>query len=339
MSKRIKVGIIGASGYAGEELVRLTLSHPKIELIKISSRELKGKRLDEVYPNLINFSDLVFCNPEPKNFYDCDFIFFATPHGFSMNIVNQFLAKKIKIIDLSADFRLKDSAIWEQFYGSPHKSIELLEDSVYGLTELNAESISLANLVAVPGCYPTSILLALLPVLKSSSNILNIVSDSKSGITGAGRSNVEDYLGKDISNNFKAYGLKGHRHTAEINQLIKKESTNNIEFNFTPHMIPIMRGIYSTSYITLEEDEQDWQIVYESFYSNYKSVLVLEEDDVPELFKVNGTNSCHLSISSSDIKNQFIVISALDNLIKGASGQALQCFNLMCNFDIDLGLT
>ncbi len=330
-----KVGIIGGSGFTGEELLRFLSNHPKTEVIAISSRTLLGQSTNQI----VEGSDLIFIEPDDEIFYDCEVVFFATPHGISMNLVNLFINKNIKVIDLSADFRIKDIGIWEEWYNIPHSQEELLSESVYGLTELNSSKIESARLVAVPGCYPTASLLAILPLLSSKFKIESIIIDAKSGITGAGRQKVEDGLSEEVKENFKAYGVEGHRHLPEIKEILELVSGYPINLNFIPHLIPAMRGIYSTIYIQLQETiDLNIQDLYKSFYEDSPNVKIMQSGQVPDIKSVTKTNNCNISVSDSNIENQLVVISSIDNLVKGAAGQAVECYNLMNGFNQSTGI-
>tara|TARA_B100001758_G_scaffold247580_1_gene266025 strand:- start:2715 stop:3734 length:1020 start_codon:yes stop_codon:yes gene_type:complete len=330
-----KVGILGGSGFTGEELLRILSNHPRTEVIAVSSRELLGQSTN----NIVEESGLVFVEPNNDIFYECEVIFFATPHGVSMDMVRTYIERNIKIIDLSADFRLKDKSIWEEWYGSEHIEEELLSDSVYGLTELNLNKIKSAKLVAVPGCYPTSSLLGSLPLLHSKVEIESIIIDAKSGISGAGRKTVENNLSEEIKGNFRAYGLEGHRHLPEIKEIAELVSGYPIKINFVPHLIPTMRGLYSTMYIQLKELKGlDIRELYESFYKDSPNVSIMRSDEVPDIKSITKTNNCHISVNHSNIENQVIVISSIDNLVKGAAGQAVECYNLMNDFSQSTGL-
>ena len=330
-----KVGIIGGSGFTGEELLRFLSNHPKTEVIAISSRTLLGQSTNQI----VEGSDLIFIEPDNDIFYDCEVVFFATPHGVSMNLVNLFISKNIKVIDLSADFRIKDIGIWEEWYNIPHSQEELLSESVYGLTELNSSKIESARLVAVPGCYPTASLLAILPLLSSKFKIESIIIDAKSGISGAGRQKVENGLSKEVKENFKAYGVEGHRHLPEIKEISELVSGYPINLNFIPHLIPAMRGIYSTIYIQLQEIiDLNIQDLYKSFYEDSPNVKIMQSGQVPDIKSVTKTNNCNISVSDSNIENQLVVISSIDNLVKGAAGQAVECYNLMNGFNQSMGI-
>ena len=330
-----KVGILGGSGFTGEELLRILSNHPRTEVIAISSRELLGQSTNQI----VEGSELTFVEPDNDIFYECEAIFFATPHGVSMDIVSSYVEKNIKIIDLSADFRLKDINIWEEWYGSKHREEELLSESVYGLTELNLNKIKSARLIAVPGCYPTSSLLGVLPLLDSEYEIESIIIDAKSGISGAGRKTVKNNLSKEIKDNFRAYGLEGHRHLPEIKENVELISGYPIKLNFLPHLIPTMRGIYSTIYIQLKElNVLNIRDLYDSFYKDSPNVSIMRHGEVPDIKSIANTNNCHISVNHSNIANQVVVISSIDNLVKGAAGQAVECYNLMNGFNQSTGL-
>ena len=334
-SNLTKVGILGGSGFTGEELLKILSGHTETEVIAISSRELLGQRTNE----MVEGSNLVFVDPSDDIFFECDAIFFATPHGVSMNMVSSFIDKGIKVIDLSADFRLKNADVWKEWYGSTHIQEKLLSESVYGLTELNKEKIKSAKLIAVPGCYPTSSLLGALPLLNSKLEIESIIIDAKSGISGAGRKTVKNTLSEEIKDNFRAYGLEGHRHLPEIKELAELVSGYPIKLNFVPHLIPTMRGIYSTIYIQLKELQGlDIHDLYNSFYKDSPNVSIMRTGKVPDIKSIANTNNCHISVNHSNIENQVIVISSIDNLVKGAAGQAVECYNLINGFNQSAGL-
>ena len=330
-----KVGILGGSGFTGEELLKILSGHTETEVIAVSSRELLGQRTNEI----VEGSNLVFVDPSDDIFFECDVIFFATPHGVSMNMVSSFIDKGIKVIDLSADFRLKNTDVWKEWYGSTHIQEKLLSESVYGLTELNKDKIKSAKLIAVPGCYPTSSLLGALPLLNSKLEIESIIIDAKSGISGAGRQTVKNNLSKEIKDNFRAYGLEGHRHLPEIKENVELISGYPIKLNFLPHLIPTMRGIYSTIYIQIKELKAlDIHDLYDSFYKDSPNVSIMRTGEVPDIKSIAHTNNCHISVNHSNITNQIVVISSIDNLVKGAAGQAVECYNLMNGFDQSTGL-
>mgnify|MGYP000049951289 CR=1 FL=1 len=335
-----KVGVIGASGYAGEELLRIISGHQGAILHAVSSRELINKSVQKAYSSLSNLPDLNFVSPDDEIFLHCETIFLATPHGFSMNVVQKYLEHDIKIIDLSADFRIKNTTLWRKWYGSEHQAKDILKTSVYGLTELYSEEIKKASLVAIPGCYPTASILGALPLLQSSLETQSINIDAKSGISGAGRPRVESSLSDEMVGDFKAYALEGHRHMPEIMEVLASASGQEFSLNFLPHLIPTMRGIYATIYIQFSELPQtiNLQSMYTSYYQNSAFVSVLDQGSAPSIKTVNFTNNCQLSVIRTSIPNQVVVISSIDNLIKGSAGQAVECFNLMEGFDTTTGL-
>ena len=321
-----KVGIIGGSGFAGEELIKLLSLHDSTSLIAISSRELKNTPVSDLFQG----SDLNFVDPEDQIFFQCDVVFFATPHGTAMDKANSFIQKGIKVIDLSADFRLKDPSIWKEWYGSKHRDLENLKNSIYGLTELNAELIETSNLIAVPGCYPTASILGLLPLVKNKLPIDSIIIDAKSGISGAGRTKVNENLKDDIHENFRAYATGGHRHLPEIIEVLEGIYGSSLKINFLPHLIPAMRGIYSTIYVNFEDSQnKSIEEIYRDFYQDSLNIELMLDGQVPEILKVAETNNCQIGIYQSAIENQIVIISAIDNLVKGAAGQAIECYNLI----------
>ena len=330
-----KVGIIGGSGFAGEELIRLLTSHESTKLLAVSSRELNGKPVSQ----FIKGSDLLFSDPDDEVFFQCDVIFFATPHGVAMQKAKKFIQQGIKVIDLSADFRIKDPLVWKDWYNSEHQDLEGLESSVYGLTELNLVSIKTSDLIAVPGCYPTASVLGLLPVVSNNYQIDSITIDAKSGISGAGRSTVQDSMMEDMKENFKAYATAGHRHLPEIKQVLEGEYKSTLKINFLPHLIPAMRGIYATMYVNFQASiPAAIEKIYEDFYQDSPNINLMKKGEIPEISQVAHTNNCQIGIYPSAIENQIIIISAIDNLVKGAAGQAIECYNLISGNDQMQGL-
>ena len=321
-----KVGIIGGSGFAGEELIKFLSVHETSDLIAVSSRDRKDKKVAD----LVKDCNLNFVDPDDDIFFECGVVFFATPHGVSMKTAGSFLDRGIKVVDLSADYRLKDTGIWKEWYGSEHLDKENLRTAIYGLTELNTDQIKKANLIAVPGCYPTASILGLLPLTSGKFKISSISIDAKSGISGAGRSTVENVLKSEIQENFRAYATSGHRHLPEIKQILEESYGSSLEINFLPHLIPAMRGIYATIYVNFEEKvEENFRNLFYEFYKNSPNILLMGEDEVPEIIKVSNTNNCQIGVYSSAIDNQIVIISAIDNLVKGAAGQAMECYNLL----------
>ena len=338
-NKNIKAGIIGGSGFAGEELVRMLSGHISVDLVAVSSRELEGLSISDTYKGISFSKKLSFTLPEDNLFLTCDVVFLATPHGVGMSEVVRFLDNGAKVIDLSADFRIQDVSIWEEWYKIKHQSPELIKDAVYGLTELNKKKIISSNLVAVPGCYPTASILGLLPLLIESIEIESIIIDAKSGISGAGRNTVTSGMKEDMEDNFKAYALDGHRHSPEISQIIEEVYGSPIKLNFLPHLIPTMRGIYATIYIqTNGLPKEDLDSIYSEYYKDSENVMILSENEIPSLRAVKKTNKCQILSVKTNIPNQIVVLSCIDNLLKGAAGQAIECLNLMFGFDQASGL-
>lgn len=336
MINKIKIGIVGGTGYTGIELIRLLLNHPSVEIFAVSSRRLKGQKLSQLFPSLVGQTELCFSDSDDEKFNDCAVIFFATPHGVAMENVKNFLNKDIKIIDLGADFRLKDTSIYSKYYGIEHTQKEILNKAVYGLSELAREDIKTAQLVANPGCYPTAVQLALAPLLKENYiKTDTIIADCKSGISGAGRNANISLLQTETAENFKAYGVSGHRHLPEINQGLSELSESDIYITFVPHLVPMIRGILATIYVDLTK-KVDVQKIFEEFYKNEFFVNVLENGIYPETRSVKASNFCQISVEK--IENKLVIISTIDNLVKGAAGQAVQNMNLMFGFEENMGL-
>jgi len=337
---KIKIGIVGGSGYAGEELIRLISLHPNADLIAVSSRDLYGKSLQSVYDQMHNLPKINFVNPDDSVFFECEVVFLATPHGFSMSVAGKFLDNGIKVIDLSADFRITNHESWKNWYESDHTALGLLKKSVYGLTELNSKKIKEADLVAVPGCYPTASLLGLLPILESDLEIDSIIVDAKSGISGAGRAKVESTLSDEIVDDFKAYAVDGHRHLPEIKQAVELVCKKEVHVNFVPHLIPTMRGIFASIYVQVNDLEEhlDLEVMFSSYYKDSLFVEILKDKNLPSLKAVRGNNNCNIAIRRTSIPDQVLILVTIDNLLKGASGQAVECFNLMEGFDASTGL-
>ncbi len=321
------VGIVGATGYVGEELLSILDNHEKVNVSFVSSHNNQGKTLFEITKKFSNIENLVLDSVENIKNYDLDLVFFATKHNFSMNYVPFLIEKGIKVIDLSADFRFNDENIWEKTYGDKHFAPELLEKSVYGLPEINAEKIKKSDLVAVPGCYPTASILGILPLLDYVKPNSKIILDVKSGISGAGRNSVENSLENDLKNNFKAYSPEFHRHQPEIKSFLASIKGTKNKIVFTPHLLPLFRGEYITVYLEVENFNEDLNNCYENYYNDSKFVRILKKGTIPELSKVQNTNFCDIGVFKNE--NTVVVHSAIDNLIKGAAGQAIQCLNLM----------
>jgi len=339
MKKR--VGVVGATGYTGLELIRLLLRHPNVQLTALTAERYVGQPIWKVFPSVLKEIDII-CQPlEVESLAkNCDFIFTALPHKAAMEVIPGFWQRGIKVVDLSADFRLRDPQVYEEWY-EKHTAPEFLKYAVYGLPELHREEIKKTSLVANPGCYPTSIILALAPALRHKLvDPHSIIADSKSGVSGAGRSAVLSSLFAEVSENFKAYKVTEHRHTPEIEQELTFLAGKKISLTFTPHLVPMKRGILSTIYVTLAQPISEREIygVYEQFYRNEKFVRLRPGDLLPSTADVWGSNYCDIGFKVDQRNNRLIIISAIDNLVKGASGQAVQNMNLMLGWEESLGL-
>lgn len=334
----IKVGIVGATGYTGAELLRLLATHPQARIHVVTSRGEEGKPVTSLFPNLRGYADYTFSSPDTAALGECKIVFFATPNGTAMNLVPALLEKGIKVIDLSADFRLKDAALWSKWYGQPHAAAGLLEQAVYGLPELNRSAIAKAGLVANPGCYPTAIILSLVPLLEAGIvNTGSIIADAKSGISGAGRKASLTHLYTETSETFRAYSVSGHRHLPEICQVLNMMTPDPVGLTFVPHLVPMIRGIHATVYAQLLK-VADIQKLYEDRYRDEPFVDVMPAGSHPETRSVRGNNVCRLAVHTPQNGNTLVVLSVIDNLVKGAAGQAVQNMNLMCGLDEKTGL-
>ncbi|BBD09751.1 N-acetyl-gamma-glutamyl-phosphate reductase [Desulfovibrio ferrophilus] len=339
-----KAGLVGVTGYAGMELARLLAGHEQIELVRATSRSDAGKTLCELYPSLTGtcLSELVITQPDPDDLAQaCDIVFMAVPHGTAMDMAAKLLSRNVRVVDLSADFRLRDADIYAQWYGLEHREPQLIEDAVFGLPELYADKIKDAKLIANPGCYPTSAILGLYPALKAGIvETDGIVIDSKSGTTGAGRGANVGSLFCEVSDSFRAYNLGKHRHTPEIEQELSAISGEDLKISFNTHLLPINRGILSTSYTRLKKNLQLEDIfgLYSEVYSTAPWVRVLKRGTLPETRWVRGTMYCDIGLVVDPRTNRLIVVSAIDNLCRGASGQALANANLMLGLELSTGL-
>ncbi len=339
----IKVGIIGATGYTGVELLRLLAPRADVEISVVTSRELAGVAVHSRFPNLRGHLDLQFSAPDSDLLQACDVVFYATPHAVAMNTVAELLSKDIKVIDLSADFRIQDIPLWERWYKTKHVCPELVSEAVYGLPEVNREKIKSAQLIAVPGCYPTAIQLGFLPLLENSLITTDrLIADAKSGVSGAGRKAVEDFLLCEATESIKAYGLSGHRHHPEICESLNRYSESEIRLTFIPHLVPMVRGILATLYAPVKSGVEvsldQLQAVYERRYAREPFVDVLPQGEVPATRNVKGSNKCQIAVAYSKDTNTIVVLSAEDNLVKGAAGQAIQNMNIMFGLDETTGL-
>jgi len=335
----VKVGIVGGTGYTGVELLRLLTTHTDAEVVAITSRAECGRRVDDLFPNLRGYYDLSFSEPDVHVLAACDVVFFATPHNVAMNLVPELLAADARVIDLSADYRIRDASLWSQWYGEPHASPELLAEAVYGLPELNRDKIAAARLVACPGCYPTSVQLGFMPLLANGLiDPQQLIASAASGVSGAGRQARIDNLLSEAADSFKAYGVSGHRHLPEIEQGLSDIAGESAQVTFVPHLLPIVRGIHATLFGRLNNDSVDLQALYEDAYAEEPFVDVLPSGVYPQTRTVKGANRCQISIAVPQNRNTVVVMAIIDNLVKGASGQAVQNMNIMLGLDETAGL-
>ncbi len=334
----IKAGIVGGTGYTGVELLRLLAMHPEVELRVITSRSEAGMPVADMFPNLRNKLDLCFSEPTPENLSQCDVVFYATPHGVAMAGATELLDKGVKVIDLGADFRIKDIPTWEQWYGMPHTTPALVAEAVYGLPEINRDEIKSARLIACPGCYPTAVQLGFMPLLENGLvDINHLIADAKSGVSGAGRKANVGTLLCESGESFKAYAVAGHRHLPEISQGLTQMAAANVGLTFVPHLTPMIRGIHATLYATLKSDV-DLQSLYEQRYQDETFVDVMPEGSHPETRSVKGANQCRIAIHRPQGGDTVVVLSVIDNLVKGAAGQAVQNMNIMFALNESAGL-
>ncbi len=338
----LKAGIYGASGYTGQEILRLLLRHPQAEVVAVTSRRYAGVSVADIYPVFVGLTDLAFVDASPEDVAGAaDIVFLALPHGVSMAVAPIFLKAGKKVIDLSADFRLHDVATYEKWY-SAHTARDIINESVYGIPELYGDEIAKARLVANPGCYPTSVILGLAPLLKANwIDYSSIIADSKSGVSGAGREPQVGTLFCEVDGGFKAYKVGQHRHTPEMEQEISILAGCDVRISFTPHLLPITRGILSTIYATLQKEVATRELIdlYRAFYKGKKFVRVYKAGTFPNISSVRGSNYCDIGLTVDARTKRVIIICAIDNLVKGAAGQAIQNMNLMCGLSEDTGLT
>ncbi len=337
----VNVGIYGASGYTGQELLRLLLRHPEVRIAALTSRRYAGMQVSDVYPVFFGLTGLSFMDASPAEVAQvCDVVFLALPHGVSMQIAGEFLNAGKKVIDLSADFRLRDVRIYEQWYRE-HTAKTIIKEAVYGIPELYGNVVSRARLIANPGCYPTSAILGLAPLVAEKwIDTASIIVDSKSGVSGAGREPQVGTLFCEVDEGFRAYKVGQHRHTPEMEQELGCLADHDIRISFAPHLLPVSRGILSTMYATLHKDvtAADMNDLYRSFYEGKPFVRICREGTLPNISSVRGSNYCDIGVTVDGRTKRAIIVSAIDNLIKGASGQAIQNMNLMCGFDEVAGL-
>jgi N-acetyl-gamma-glutamyl-phosphate reductase len=334
----IKVGIVGGTGYTGVELMRLLARHPAARVQVITSRSEAGKSVAELFPNLRGLVDLDFVEPTVDSYRDCDLVFFATPNTTAMSQAEELLASGIRVIDLAADFRIKDIPTWEHWYGATHACPALVDDAVYGLPELNRDAIREARLVANPGCYPTSVILALLPLLANKLiDPKTIIADCKSGTSGAGRKASVGSAFCEVTESVKAYGVDGHRHLPEIREVLQTLNAD-ADLVFTPHLMPMIRGIHATVYADASGPADQVQVMFENYYRDEPFVDVMPAGSHPETRSVRGANVCRIAVHYLAAANKYVVLSVEDNLVKGAAGQAIQNMNLMFGLDEVAGL-
>ena len=338
----IKVGIIGSTGYAGGELVRLLMNHKEVEIKWFGSRSYVDKKYAEVYQNFFQIVDDKCMDDNMEALAnEVDVIFTATPQGLCASLVNDDILNKVKIVDLSADFRIKDVATYEKWYGIEHKSPQYIEEAVYGLCEINREDVKKARLIANPGCYPTCSTLSIYPLAKEGLiDMSTVIIDAKSGTSGAGRGAKVDNLYCEVNENIKAYGVANHRHTPEIEEQLSYASGEEVLLNFTPHLVPMNRGILITAYATLKKDVtyEEVKAVYDKYYADEKFVRVLEKDVCPQTKWVEGSNYVDVNFKIDPRTKRIIMMGAMDNLVKGAAGQAVQNMNLMFGLKESEGL-
>jgi N-acetyl-gamma-glutamyl-phosphate reductase len=335
----IKVGIVGGTGYTGVELLRLLAQHPEVELTAITSRGEAGTPVADYFPSLRGRIDLKFSDPKDAALDRCDLVFFATPNGIAMQQARALLDAGVRLIDLAADFRIKDVAEWEKWYGMSHAAPDLIAEAVYGLPEVNREQIRKARLVANPGCYPTAAQLGLLPLIEAGCVELDhLIADCKSGVSGAGRKAETHILFAEVSDSFKAYGVQGHRHLPEIRQGLARAAGREVGLTFVPHLTPMIRGIHATLYARVTRQE-DFQALFEKRYADEPFVDVLPPMSHPDTRSVRASNICRIAVHQPRNADMLVVLSVIDNLTKGAAGQAVQNMNLMFGFDECLALS
>jgi N-acetyl-gamma-glutamyl-phosphate reductase len=335
----IKIGIVGGTGYTGVELLRLLAQHPQAEVVAITSRKDAGTRVADMFPSLRGRYDLAFADPAEADLGRCDAVFFATPHGVAMAQARELVAAGVKIIDLAADFRLRDPAVFEQWYGMPHACPELLAESVYGLPEVNRAAIKAARIVGNPGCYPTAVQLGFLPLLEAGVvDAGHLIADCKSGVSGAGRKAELGLLLPEAADSLKAYSVKGHRHHPEIVQGLAAASRAPVGLVFTPHLTPMIRGIHATLYARLTQPDVDLQALFEQRYAGEPFVDVMPAGSTPDTRSVRASNVCRIAVHRPQGGDIALVLAVEDNLVKGAAGQAIQNLNLMCGLPEATGL-
>jgi N-acetyl-gamma-glutamyl-phosphate reductase len=334
----IKVGIVGGTGYTGVELLRILSQHSEVSIQAITSRKEMGMAVAELFPSLRGRIALKFCDPADAKLDKCDLVFFATPNGIAMQQTRVLLDAGVRVIDLAADFRIKDVSGWEHWYGMSHACPDLVAEAVYGLPEINRDKIKVARLVANPGCYPTAVQLGFLPLIEAGIvDTDHLIADVKSGVSGAGRNAEVHTLFAEASDNFKAYSVPGHRHLIEIKQGLSNITASLVGLTFVPHLTPMIRGIHATLYARLTADV-DIQALYENRYANEPFLDVLPTGSHPETRSVRGSNFCRIAVHRPQGGDTVVVLTVTDNLVKGAAGQAVQNMNLMFELPETLGI-
>lgn len=334
----IRAGIVGGTGYTGVELLRILALHPQVEVKAVTSRADAGRRVDDLYPSLRGYCDALFTSPDIEQLAACDVVFFATPNGTAMQMAEALLLKGIKVIDLSADFRIKDVDEWQRWYGMQHASPDLINEAVYGLPEINREQIKQARLIACPGCYPTAVQLGFLPLLEAGGvDASQLIADVKSGVSGAGRKAEISSLMSETGESFKAYAVAGHRHLPEIRQGLQQIAGTAVGLTFVPHLTPMIRGIHATLYARVTK-RLDWQALFEQRYQNERFVDVLPPGHHADTRNVRGSNRCQIAVHQPQGADTLVILSVIDNLVKGASGQAVQAMNIAFSLPENLGL-
>ena len=336
----IRIGIVGGTGYTGVELLRLLAQHPQADVRAITSRKDAGTKVSDMFASLRRRYDLVFTDPAQTDLKACDVVFFATPHGVAMAQARELVGAGVKIIDLAADFRLADPGEFERWYKMPHACADLLAEAVYGIPEINREGIKKARIVGNPGCYPTAVQLGFLPLVEEGLvDTDHLIADAKSGVSGAGRKAELNLIFPEAADNFAAYGVKGHRHLPEIIQGLNRASRKPVKLAFTPHLVPMIRGILATLYAPLTRTDVDLQALYEKRYAGEPFIDVMPPGSQPDTRSVRASNDLRLAVHRPPGTDLAMVIAVEDNLVKGAAGQAIQNMNLMCGLPETTGLT
>jgi len=334
----IKIGIVGGTGYTGIELLRILARHPQSDLVAITSRKEAGTPVAGIFPSLRRHVDIAYSDPAKTDLARCDVVFFATPNAVAMGEAKALLQAGVRVVDLSADFRIKNVVEWEKWYKVKHAAPDLLPEAVYGLPETNRDKIKGARLVANPGCYPTAVQLGLLPLVEAGLvDVSHLIADAKSGVSGAGKRTEEHLLFSEASDNFKAYGVSGHRHWPEILQGLERAAGRKVGLTFVPHLVPMIRGIHATLYAQVTK-AADFQRTYEERYAKEPFVDVLPSGSEPDTRSVRAANTCRIAIHRPQGGDTLVVLSVIDNLVKGASGQAVQNMNIMFGLEETMGL-